>query len=91
MWDDSVYTTTGTYIQAIQWTGSNFSQIIKFVQSVADYPYVDKRGEELRIFGPENISTLLPGDWLLRTLQGQLLSCSAALFPIVFTTTQKAG
>jgi hypothetical protein len=90
MWDDTVYTTQGTYIKAVQWTGGNFARIVMFVQSSPNFPYVDTRGDCLRIFGQEETGLLHPGDWLIRTLQGELVACPKKLFALVFISPEKA-
>jgi hypothetical protein len=87
MWDDTVYRTQENFVQAVQWTGDNYRAILSFVQRVASPVYIDVRDQDLRFFGPAENRRLTIGDWVIRTVQGDLTWCPISLFPLAFTST----
>lgn len=75
-------------IEAVQWTGTNETEVVRFV---TDDPYYElgRRGDALLITtledgpGGEAIHYASRGDWIIKGVKGQFYPCK----PDIFTDT----
>lgn len=64
------------HIEAVQYTGDNLADILKFVGKV-------KTGGGCRIETLEGTMEAMPGDWIIRGVKGEFYPCK----PDIFTAT----
>lgn len=65
-------------VQAIQWTGDNYEEIIDFVGS-ASFPYSFDDGEII-IETLEGAVAARRGDWIIRGVNGEFYPCKPDIF-----------
>lgn len=89
--DVKFFTKKPVTISAIQWTGDNLAQVIEFTgkhprwgewfKSMDEYiAHVRDDGNRFKIFTLEGVMDALPGDWIIRGVQGEHYPCKPDIF-----------
>jgi hypothetical protein len=65
--------------EAIQYTGNNMREIMKFAKNATEFEE-DFLGDNITIKTPEGTITAERGGWIIRGIGGELHSCKQAIF-----------
>ncbi len=68
-------------IDAIQWTGSNPSEIIEFCDGSASY---DRNYSEMTIYTLEGKHIASLGDWIIKGVKGEFYPCKYEIFRLTY-------
>lgn len=68
-------------IEAVQYTGSNFNDIEKFVGGDAEF-----RNGELIVATLEGPLRVSPNDWIIRGVKGEFYPCKPDIFEATYDT-----
>lgn len=68
-------------IEAVQWIGSNPSEIIEFCQGTASY---DRNYSEMTIYTLEGKHIASLGDWIIRGVEDELYPCADSVFQATY-------
>ncbi|EIA3336339.1 hypothetical protein ACSVMK_11460 [Salmonella enterica] len=82
-------------ISAIQWTGDNLPDVIEFTgkhprwgdwfADMGEYiAHVRSDGNRFKIFTLEGVMDALPGDWIIRGVQGEHYPCKPDIFAATY-------
>jgi len=67
-------------IEAVQFTGSNFDEVLDFVK-VSDRSYgVSYASKEIDISTLEGVMTASAGDWVIKGVNGEFYPCKPGIF-----------
>lgn len=89
--DVKYFTKKPVTISAIQWTGDNLPDVIAFTgkhprwgewfEDMDEYiSHVKNDGNRFKIFTLEGVMAALPGDWIIRGVQGEHYPCKPDIF-----------
>lgn len=93
--DVKLFTKKQVTISAIQWTGNNLPDVIKFTgkhprwgewfKDMDEYvAHVRVDGGKFKIFTLEGVMDALPGDWIIRGVQGEHYPCKPDIFAATY-------
>ena len=68
-------------IEAVQWIGSNPSEILEFCQGSASY---DRNYSEMVIYTLEGKHIASMGDWIIRGVKGEHYHCKPDIFDATY-------
>lgn len=68
-------------IEAVQWIGSNPSEILEFCQGSASY---DRNYSEMTIYTLEGKHIASLGDWIIRGVKGEHYPCKPDIFAATY-------
>ena len=68
-------------IEAVQWVGSNPSEILEFCQGSASY---DRNYSEMTIYTLEGKHIASLGDWIIKGVAGELYPCKPDIFALTY-------
>lgn len=75
-------------IEAVQWTGDNFSEILAFVEGndgPGTFPVeIEQRETYLDILTPEGVMAADPGDMIIRGIAGEYYPCKKDIFAATY-------
>lgn len=97
--DVKFFTKKTVTISAIQWTGDNLAQVIEFTgkhprwgewfKSMDEYiAHVRDDGNRFKIFTLEGVMDALPGDWIIRGVQGERYPCKPDIFAETYSPAE---
>ena len=79
-------TTRGIYrkrpveIEAIQWTGDNYAEILDFAKDTQSVQHSPEKPTALRIITLEGVMTADLHDWIIRGIKGEFYPCKPDIF-----------
>ena len=93
--DVKQFTKKPVTISAIQWTGDNLPAVIEFTgkhprwgdwfADMGEYiAHVRSDGNRFKIFTLEGVMDALPGDWIIRGVQGEHYPCKPDIFAATY-------
>lgn len=93
--DVKQFTKKPVTISAIQWTGENLPAVIEFTgkhprwgdwfADMGEYiAHVRSDGNRFKIFTLEGVMDALPGDWIIRGVQGEHYPCKPDIFAATY-------
>ena len=71
-------------VEAVQWIGSNPSEILAFCHGSASY---DRNYSEMVIYTLEGKHTASLGDWIIRGVKGEHYPCKPDIFDATYDPT----
>lgn len=66
-------------VEAVQWTGENFSEILAFTRNTAALT-----NHMIIIPTLEGMMTAIPGDWIIEGVAGEYYPCKPAIFAATY-------
>ncbi len=70
-------------IEAVQWTGSNFDEVVRFFGGCAEF-----QNSQVFIQTLEGEMTASPQDWIIKGIKGEFYPCKPDIFEATYEVAQ---
>jgi hypothetical protein len=77
-------------IEAVQWTGENQGEVMRFTGDKAVYRS-RTGGSELVVHTLEGVLVADPGDWIIRGVKGEFYPCKPDIFAATYEPAEEAA
>ena len=75
-------------VEAIQWSGSNYESINKFVSNAGKKCYRNPNGSKIFIPTLEGTMEASKGDWIIKGIKGEVYPCKPDIFEDTYSVQQ---